>query len=137
MMKTLALVVICCALVSAETKEAAPKQTAKKEAAPAAGAKIPSGAKKVAPFTYSFTDTKGVKWIYRETPFGVVKMEDKPEVAPVPDNSTPTVATDLGDTVQFERKTPFGASKWTKKKSDLTAEEEALIAKPAAGAEKQ
>ena len=35
--------------------------------------------------------------------------------------------TDAGDTVKFERQTPFGVSKWEKKKSDLTDEERKLV----------
>jgi hypothetical protein len=33
--------------------------------------------------------------------------------------------TDLGDSYRFEKKTPFGQSSWTRKKSELTDEEKA------------
>ena len=40
--------------------------------------------------------------------------------------SQPIAVTDLGDSFRFEKKTPFGASTWTRKKSELTDEEKAL-----------
>jgi hypothetical protein len=38
-----------------------------------------------------------------------------------------TKATDNGDTVTFERETPFGPMRMEKKKSDLTDEERAIL----------
>jgi hypothetical protein len=90
--------------------------------------KIPEGAVKVEPYTYRYTDAKGNKWIYRETPFGVVKKEDTPEQQ-VKDNSTPVKVTQTGDSVKFEKKTPFGIHTWTKKLSELTADDKALLEK--------
>ena len=40
-----------------------------------------------------------------------------------------TIATDKGDTVQFEHATPLGLFKWDKKKSELTDEDRAIIEK--------
>ena len=37
------------------------------------------------------------------------------------------MAVDKGDTVEFQRKTPFGLSKWTKKKSELDENETAAL----------
>jgi hypothetical protein len=36
--------------------------------------------------------------------------------------------TDLGDSVQFQRPTPFGPQKWVRKKSELTDDEKAALA---------
>jgi hypothetical protein len=36
--------------------------------------------------------------------------------------------TDLGDSVQFQRPTPFGPQKWTRKKSELTEDEKSAFA---------
>jgi hypothetical protein len=55
-------------------------------------------------------------------------MEDKEPAQPVVDKSNPTVVTDLGDTVKFQKQTPFGQQNWTKKKADLTGDEKALLA---------
>ena len=94
-----------------------------------AGDRLPEGAKQTSAHTYSYTDVQGKKWVYRETPFGLSKYSaDAVEPAATESKKTdnPTV-TDQGDTVRFERRTPFGSNVWTKKKSDLTPEEKALV----------
>ena len=99
---------------------------------------LPAGAKEVRPFTYSYTDAQGKTWIYRQTPFGLTKSSaaDAAQQTEVKDAGIRTKATDLGDSVRFERATPFGVSVWTKKKADLDASERALIepVKPPAAA---
>jgi hypothetical protein len=93
---------------------------------------IPAGAKLVEPNLYRFTDSDGKTWNYRQTPFGVSKWEETsaPAAQPAPESSqaksVPVVVTDLGDRYRFEKKTPFGQSSWTRKKSELTDEEKAL-----------
>lgn len=104
------------------------KKTAAKVAAPAAELKLPAGATMVEPGTYTYTDAQGKNWIYRKTPFGLSKAEDKP--APAPDATTAAAdagytATEDGDSVRFERPSPFGVYKWKKKKTDLTSDEKA------------
>ena len=71
-----------------------------------------------------------------QTPFGPAVVQ---EDAKQPDSSakkTPdpslVKAEAKGDTITFRRKTPFGESVWTRKRSDLTAyEKEILAAQPA------
>jgi hypothetical protein len=106
--------------------------------------KIPAGAVKTDDGSYKFTDSKGKKWIYRETPFGIAKSEDKPldpmatpfgKAKPKAEADIPkpaegkdlTVAYDEGDTVRFERPTPFGTTTWRKKKTDLDATEQKIL----------
>jgi hypothetical protein len=36
--------------------------------------------------------------------------------------------TDLGDSVQFQRPTPFGPQKWTRKKSEMSEDEKSAFA---------
>lgn len=122
MKKVLLMCALPLAMLYGAEKKAAPPPT------------LPKGAVQVDAYSYRYTDSKGVKWLYRQTPFGLVKLEDKP-AAPVVEDPTPTTVTDLGDSVKFERKTPFGLQSWTKKKADLTDEDKALISK--AGSEKQ
>lgn len=144
MKTTLILFALPLALLCAADKKTARKkapattQQAAKPAAPAAptaptapsAPTIPAGAVKTAPNTYSYTSADGVKWTYRETPFGVVKIEDKPVAAqPVMEDKNPTVITDLGESVKFTRQTPFGAQSWTKKKADLSDDEKAQVSK--------
>jgi hypothetical protein len=88
---------------------------------------IPAGATQVEPYLYRYQDKDGKKWLYRQTPFGIVKMEDKAPAAAVEDRSNPVVVKDQGESVKFEKKTPFGLQSWTRKKTDLTDDEKALI----------
>ena len=52
------------------------------------------------------------------TPFG----ESKPSPASAPQ----TKVTEMGDSVRFERPSPFGVYRWTKKKTELTEDEKKL-----------
>jgi len=90
---------------------------------------IPQGAKLVEPNLYRYTDSTGKAWMYRQTPFGISKFEDTPAAAQqAPAPGGPTTVTDLGDSVRFERKTAFGDSQWTRKKTELSDDEKALVA---------
>jgi len=121
--------------ISATMAMAAGSDPAQKTAARTAPAKsglppgVPAGAVTAGPYAWRFTDAQGKKWLYRQTPFGVVKMDDKPEETPAVEDKNPITATDLGDSVRFERNTPFGKQKWTKKKSELNSEEQAVVEK--------
>lgn len=109
---------------------------------------VPKGATQVTPGTYRYTDAHGAKWIYRVTPFGVARLRDevKPagEAKATPFGTVSTVAeqqadaarpeapppaplkaTDAGDSVRFERVTPFGVQKWQTLKTDLDTAEQA------------
>ena len=116
---------------SAQNKKPAQPTAAQKAAAQSQTQPIPAGAKLVEPNLYRYTDSNGKTWNYRQTPFGISKWEETPatavQPAPAPEPKTQPVAiTDLGDSYRFERKTPFGASTWVRKKSELTDEEQVL-----------
>src|SRR6266581_7480301 len=118
----------------------AKKADSKKKSTPPAELTLPADAKMVEPGTYTFTDPQGKKWIYRKTPFGLARIEDKPveaSSAPVSPGAEITAKED-GDTIRFERPGPFGTYRWEKKKSELTEDEKAawerLQAKDAATA---
>jgi hypothetical protein len=96
---------------------------------------VPAGAKLVEPNLYRYTDAGGKTWLYRQTPFGISKSEDTgvsgaepaPQSAPQSNAKGEAVAvTDLGDSYRFEKKTPFGQTTWTRKKSELSDEEKAI-----------
>ena len=111
--------------VHAQPSQPAPAQNA---ATPAPV--IPAGATQVEPNLYRYTDTQGKTWMFRQTPFGISKWEDSPSsqlAVPAPQAAPPVKVTDLGDRVQFERDMPFGATKWIRKKSELTEDEQALL----------
>ena len=112
----------------AEDQPAPKKQTAKKSAAPPAELTLPAGAKQVELGTYTFTDAQGKKWIYRKTPFGLARIEEKPVEASAPTAAASgdgIVAKEDGDTIRFERPGPFGTYRWQKKRSELADDEKA------------
>lgn len=103
------------------------KKTTPPPAKPSAQAPaIPPGAVEFEPGAYRFTDPTGKTWIYRKTPFGVMKFEDKTTNEPDTKGSLDNVKiTEDGDTLWFEKPSPFGAFRWQKKKSELSEAEKA------------
>jgi hypothetical protein len=86
---------------------------------------IPADAVETTPGTFAYTDPQGKKWLYRKTPFGVAKVEDKEAPAPAAAAPQPAKvkATEEGDTIHFERPGPFGVYKWNRKKAELSDDE--------------
>lgn len=65
-----------------------------------------------------------------QTPFGPAKGTPSEPLPESELSSDPFVsAEEKGDLVIFRRKTPFGAQVWKKKKSELTADERAILAR--------
>ena len=88
---------------------------------------IPKTAVKADDGSYHFTDKDGKKWIYRKTPFGIARIEDKPaEETAKKDLDANVKATEAGDVIRFERPGPFGTYKWERKKAELTETEQAI-----------
>jgi hypothetical protein len=133
-MKRLTIIVMLLAAAmcaSAQTKKKSDKATTAPQALT-----VPKDAVNNGNGTYSYTDKQGKKWIYVVTPFGVVRNS-----APEPESGSKAAsgnttsgntggaikATDKGDTVQFERASPFGKSTWEKKKSELTEDERRIL----------
>lgn len=125
-MKRRIIVAILCA--AGACAAAAPDKKSDKSATTSTAVTIPKDAVKNPDGTYSYTDKDGKKWIYTNTPFGVIKAAAKD-----PDSATPAAtsqaikAIDKGDTVRFERPSPFGTVTWEKKKSELTDEERRIV----------
>jgi len=137
-MKTLLLFSVCVVMAPAaqpaRKSKARPAKPAVTAAAPAR-ITIPAGAIEFAPGSFHYTDAQGKKWIYRQTPFGVARLEDVP--APAPQGAAPlslaaqqsldaVKATEAGDSVRFERRTPFGVQTWQTRKTDLDEMEQAV-----------
>ncbi len=122
--------IVCLAAAVAADKPAAKK--AKPAPAKAQEVTIPAGAVEVEPYTYRYTDPQGKKWIYRKTPFGVSRAEDKPASAEDPKKDEnarlidATTAVEEGDAIRFERPGPFGLTKWQRKKAELNEVERAV-----------
>lgn len=110
------------------------KTDKKKPTAKAPVITIPANAVEIAPLTYRATDDKGKTWIYRQTPFGVSRTEDKPvsaedakKVQESKDRAIDSIkATEDGDFIRFVRESPFGPTEWRKKKTDLNDVEQAV-----------
>src|SRR4029453_4762222 len=89
------LTVLAIGLAQAEDRQAPKKVSTKKKAAPPVEIEIPAGATQIEPGPYPSTDAQGKKWIYRKTPFGIARAEDKPaEVAAAPAAGPTTIATE-------------------------------------------
>lgn len=121
----------CCLQGQPAKKPAAKKPVAASSAAVKPAPKviqpleIPKNAVEFEPGSFRHTDAQGNKWVYRRTPFGVARLEDKP-VAPVPDPAAGFVkAVESGDSVRFERPGPFGTYRWERKKTELNETEKA------------
>jgi hypothetical protein len=130
-MKLLAIVFLAvlalCATEPQEKKKTAPP----KELKPLV---IPAGAVEREPGTFYYTDKQGKKWIYRKTPFGIARYDEKalepdPRLPKPVDESAYWKVTEQGDIVKFERPGPFGVYKWEKKKSELDEKERAALKK--------
>lgn len=102
-------------------KPASPAPAAKS----AKAAKSPQAAQKAKTGEGSARETK-------QTPFGPVAVEEASEQPPPTNDfsADPFVsAEEKGELVIFRRKTPFGSQVWKKNKSELTADEQALLAR--------
>lgn len=88
-------------------------------------AEPPKGAVLVEPGLWRHKDDKGKVWMYRRTPFGLAKFAPDAGDMTKADKAEAEFlkAEDGGDVVKFERKTPFGVSKWTRKKTQLQGAE--------------
>ena len=87
---------------------------------------IPAGAVQGRDGAYRYTDgLTGKKWIYRRTPFGVARVEDKPVAARPPEVPPGMTATEDGEAIRFERPSPFGTYRWQRKKTELNEMEQA------------
>ena len=109
-------------------KKSAP---ASPKAAAAAPLTLPAGAVEVAPGSYAYTDAQGKKWLYRQTPFGLARLEDKPASNDAPQADVKrtealVTAVEDGDSIRFTRPGPFGPYKWQRKKSELDDTEKAI-----------
>lgn len=83
---------------------------------------VPKDAERLSDYEWRWVDKSGKAWIFRQTPFSVAKFPEeaaKSETASRMDAGAPVKARDLGDSVEFTRKSPFGVSTWVKKKSEL------------------
>lgn len=108
----------------APKKPTAKKTTAAKKTTESPFLTIPKDAVRNPDGTYTYTDQAGKKWSYWNSPFGVMRSEVKPPSSEAMPGAT---TTDKGDTVRFERMTPFGPMGYERKKSEMTDAERSLF----------
>jgi hypothetical protein len=143
-MKLSTILLLTAALASAQQTKQGNKPAAKaaesKEAkqAPAKQLKVPEGAEQIEPYTFRHRDAQGKVWIYRETPFGIVRYEESKQapVAPVASDND-MMAFDSGDSIRFELKGLLGKSTWTRKKTEQLTEAEKKAWERAKGGKEQ
>jgi len=101
---------------------------AQEKSSGAAGAKGKSAAreKKESPAPKRVTGPDGKTYVIRQTPFGDVKVEEKPEDAKAREPRADFRAFEEGDNIRFEKPTPFGVARWVRKKSELDDDERAV-----------
>ncbi len=87
---------------------------------------IPAGAQQIEPNTWRYTDKEGRRWVYRQTPFGLVRYPEP--VAPATEPQLPASsgirAWDEGSRIRFERPGPFGVYRWYRAKTEPLSPEE-------------
>jgi hypothetical protein len=77
--------------------------------------------------TKQVTGQDGKTYIEKKTPFGKARYEKQAEAEKKDEPPANMRAFDEGDTVRFERRTPFGTRKWSKKKTELDEMEKAAL----------
>lgn len=122
----LALVIPLLSLAAGQEKAGGtPPRPAPAPATTASVPGVPARATPLGPNSWRFTDPEGKTWVYYRTPFGISRSaEQKPAAA----GELPAgwKAVQAGDEIQFERPTPFGVTRWSRKKDQLTDVERRL-----------
>ena len=103
---------------SAAGQDKPAEKTASEKSAPVA--------KKAAPVEKRVTDKDGKTYILRSTPFGTVKVEDKPVDPKSAEPPERMRGYEDGDNIRFESPTPFGVARWVRKKTELNETETAI-----------
>ena len=101
------------------------------QSSPKPPAGVPANAKMVDEVTWRAVDGQGKAWMYKRTPFGMMKS---PELSTPEQQKRDGVGDPLegmsvkedGDSLKFSRPGPFGVYTWTKKKNDLNADEKVV-----------
>lgn len=125
------MVFMAAASLAAQDSAKAPAKTPAQPAAKAPSATgIPKDAVEIEPGFYNWTDKDGKVWTYRPTPFGVRRWPAESEATYTKPGAAGehTTAVEQGDSIRFERSTPFGKRTWVRKKTELNDTEKALWA---------
>jgi hypothetical protein len=108
-------------------------------AASQSGVKLPADAQRIDDSSYRYRDAQGKTWIYSQTPFGFSRAEEgtKPQQPVQASDTNPVKVRDLGDSYEFVKTSPFGQSRWTRKKTDLNQDEREMVTQSQSSADRQ
>jgi hypothetical protein len=115
------ILVLTCGICGTVPAEQAKRQASKAKAK-AEALTLPAGAEKLEDGVWRSRDAQGRTWIYKKTPFGLIRMEEQGTAAPAP-AAVVRVVEARGEEAVFERQTPFGRKTWTKRLGELDEEE--------------
>jgi hypothetical protein len=122
-------VLLAAALAAGDGGKKSPRTSPPASPAPSVPKGPPKSAVEVSRGTFRYIDPQQKVWIYRQTPFGWMKAEEKElqQAAPAAAALPETRVVEDGDSVRFERNTPFGPQRWKRKKSELTEQEKQIF----------
>lgn len=120
---------------AASPNKSDPKAKSAAPAKPVRPVNVPPEAKLNDEGFWRYVDKQGKTWIYQPTPFGLMKHEEiaakkanDPKIkAQIEEAANLVKAVEDGDIVRFSRPGPFGVYSWTRKKSELTDDEKAML----------
>lgn len=131
------LYIAACLTLAAGAAQTAARPAARPAPKPTGQITLPAGAEKVSEGVYRAKDASGKTWIYTRTPFGFARNEEgAAPAAPRPDVPGVRVLDVKGDTVRFERETPFGKAVWSRAVADLNETEKAAYQASLAASQK-
>ncbi|MCS7043248.1 MAG: hypothetical protein NZR01_10700 [Bryobacteraceae bacterium] len=142
-MKHFLAVLLCLAAASAaaagqEAKKEAGRKDSGRPSAAAPAVTVPAGAEKLGEGKWRARDAQGRAWIYRRTPFGMVRYEEKAGgESPAPETNYIRVREASGSRVVFERQTPFGLRTWSRSPEELDEDERRALEQWRASQKKQ
>ena len=133
-LRVLAVLTILAASAAADDQPANRKKVEAPKPTKVQAVTIPKDAVQIDPNTYRYTDPAGKKWIYKKTPFGISRVEDKGISAEDAKKAQQDLARQIeytkavedGDSIRFERASPFGITRWQRKKAELNEVERAV-----------
>jgi glucose/arabinose dehydrogenase len=118
------ILVLGCALPAAAPAQAARKDKAAPKAKAAQAVVLPAGAEKLEEGVWRAKDERGRMWIYKQTPFGLIRMEEEQARAEAKAAEPELRVVEVrGGMAVFERVTPFGRKSWTRPLDKLDQDE--------------
>jgi len=120
------MLLICAGLAADEPAKPASSPAAAQAKKPPAALAVPADAVQISPGLYRWQDKDGKSWMYRRSPFGVSRWEEGSADAKQKSAIETTMAVEQGESIRFERDSPFGKHVWVRKKTELDETEQKI-----------